>query len=86
LTLLVSYPHIHWVFIYQTTDKQWATTDNFDFDDVEIKAALGDMSMTEPDILKICARHDLKKAFNHLRIKQLTKKEKPCQPLNHWKN
>ncbi len=51
LTLLVSYPHIHWVFIYQITDRDGQNS-NFNFDDVELKAALGDMSMTEPDILR----------------------------------
>ncbi len=51
LTLLVSYPHIHWVFDYQVTDKD-GRRDNFNFDDIELKAILGNMSMTEPDILK----------------------------------
>ena len=51
LTLLVSYPHIHWVFYYQVTDKD-GRRDNFNFDDIELKAILGDLSMTEPDILK----------------------------------
>jgi hypothetical protein len=51
LTLLVSYPHIHWVFIYQVTDKNGQSND-FNFDDVELKTALGGMSMTEPEILK----------------------------------
>ena len=51
LSLLVSYPHIHWVFIYQVTDKNGLNND-FNFDDVELKTVLGDMSMTEPEILK----------------------------------
>jgi len=51
LTLLISYPHIHWVFIYQVTDRN-GKGDDFNFDDVELKAVLGDMSMTEPQILK----------------------------------
>jgi hypothetical protein len=51
LTLLVSYPHIHWVFNYRVTDHD-GRSEKFNFDDVEIKAILGDMSMTEPDILK----------------------------------
>jgi hypothetical protein len=51
LTLLVSYPHIHWVFIYQVTDKNGQSND-FNFDDVELKTVLGGMSMTEPEILK----------------------------------
>jgi hypothetical protein len=51
LTLLVSYPHIHWVFDYQIIDHD-GKSDEFNFDDVELKTVLGDMSMTEPQILK----------------------------------
>jgi hypothetical protein len=51
LTLLVSYPHIHWVFVYHVVDVNGQSHD-FDFDDVELKTVLGDMSMTEPQILK----------------------------------
>jgi len=51
LTLLVSYPHIHWVFVYQVTDRD-GQSHEFNFDDVELKTILDDMSMTEPDILK----------------------------------
>jgi len=49
--LLVSYPHIHWVFIYQVIDKD-GLSNEFNFDDVELKTVLGDTSMTEPEILK----------------------------------
>ena len=52
LTLLVSYPHIHWVFKYQTIAID-GSTKTFELDDEEIKAVLGDMSLTEPDVLKI---------------------------------
>jgi hypothetical protein len=51
LTLLVSYPHVHWVFVYQVMDRD-GRSDEFKFDDVELKEVLGDTSMTEPDILK----------------------------------
>ena len=51
LSLLVSYPHIHWVFIYQVIDKD-GLSNEFNFDDVELKTVLGDTSMTEPEILK----------------------------------
>lgn len=50
LALLVSHPEIHWVFIYQTTDKD-GNVDNFEFDDTELKNELGNMPITEPDIL-----------------------------------
>jgi hypothetical protein len=51
LTLLVSYPNIHWIFVYRVTDRN-GKSDSFNFDDVELKAVLGDVSMTEPLILK----------------------------------
>lgn len=51
LTLLVSYPNIHWVFVYHVVDQHGNSRD-FDFDDIELKAVLGDMSLTEPQILK----------------------------------
>ena len=52
LTLLISYPHIHWVFSYQVTTKD-SSTKSFELDDEEIKSVLGDTQLTEPDVLKI---------------------------------
>lgn len=52
LTLLISYPHIHWVFKYQVTAKGGATN-LFELNDEEIKSVLGDTPLTEPDVLKI---------------------------------
>jgi len=51
LTLLISYPHIHWVFDYRITDHNGESYE-YNFDDTELKVELGDMPMTEPDILK----------------------------------
>lgn len=51
LTLLVSYPHIHWVFDYQFRNKQ-GLPGEFVLDDEEIKKTLGDVSLTEPDVLR----------------------------------
>jgi hypothetical protein len=51
LTLLISYPHIHWVFDYRVIDRDGESYE-YNFDDTELKAELGDMRMTEPDILK----------------------------------
>ena len=51
LALLVSQPNIHWVFDYETTGKD-GNVDNFEFDDTELKNELGDMPITEPEILK----------------------------------
>ena len=52
LTLLVSYPHIHWIFRYQVTQKDGVVKE-FELDDEEIKSVLGEVSLTEPDVLKI---------------------------------
>lgn len=52
LTLLISYPHIHWVFKYQMTTND-GSIKMFELDDEEIKSVLGDMPLTEPDVLKI---------------------------------
>lgn len=51
LALLVSHPKIHWIFVYQTTAKD-GNNDRFEFDDMELKNELVDMSITEPEILK----------------------------------
>ena len=50
LALLISYPKIHWLFTYRTTQAN-GQSDEFAFDDVELKAELGDLPMTEPEIL-----------------------------------
>jgi hypothetical protein len=47
LNLLVSNPNIHWVFRYQVNENE------FFFDDIEVKEALGDISLTEPEVLKV---------------------------------
>lgn len=52
LTLLVSYPHIHWVFTYQVRNKQ-GDVNEFVLNDKEIKSVLGDTPFTEPDVLRI---------------------------------
>jgi hypothetical protein len=45
LTLVVAYPHIHWVFRYRADGVE------FNFDDQPIKQELGDIPLTEPSIL-----------------------------------
>jgi anti-sigma regulatory factor (Ser/Thr protein kinase) len=51
LTLLVSYPHIHWEFCYQVKHKNGEEKE-FALDDSEIKSTLGDVPLTEPDVLR----------------------------------
>jgi len=50
LTALISHPNIHWIFVYKVTDENENTRD-FVFDDTELKTELGDLSLTEPEIL-----------------------------------
>jgi hypothetical protein len=50
LTLLISHPQIDWTFLYQVTDKNKNSTD-FLLESVELKSELGDISLTEPEVL-----------------------------------
>lgn len=50
LTVLISYPQIHWVFLYAITLKN-GQADEFLFDDTELKTELGDLPLTEPEVL-----------------------------------
>ncbi|MDX9991706.1 MAG: ATP-binding protein [Anaerolineales bacterium] len=50
LTLLVSYPQIHWILLYRVTQAD-GTSEEFFFDDVELKTELGDLPLTEPEVL-----------------------------------
>ncbi|HEU4746474.1 MAG TPA: sensor histidine kinase [Anaerolineales bacterium] len=50
LTLLISHPQIDWTFLYRVTDKNRKSRD-FLFESAELKNALGDISLTEPEVL-----------------------------------
>ena len=50
LTLLISHPQIDWTFLYRITDKNGKSLD-FLFESAELKGALGDISLTEPEVL-----------------------------------
>jgi hypothetical protein len=50
LTVLISHPAIHWLFVYRVTDRERNSRD-FIFDDAELKIELGDLPMTEPEVL-----------------------------------
>ena len=50
LTLLVSHPQIDWTFLYRVTDKTQKSRD-FLFESAELKSELGDISLTEPEVL-----------------------------------
>ena len=50
LTLLVSHPQMDWTFLYRVTDKYQLSRD-FLFESAELKSELGDISLTEPEIL-----------------------------------
>lgn len=50
LTLLISHPQIDWTFLYRVTDRSKASRD-FLFESAELKTQLGDISLTEPEVL-----------------------------------
>jgi hypothetical protein len=50
LTLLISHPQIDWTFLYRVTDKDRQSRDFF-FESAELKSELGDISLTEPEVL-----------------------------------
>lgn len=50
LTTLISHPDTNWIFIYRVTEKDGNYRD-FIFDSVELKCELGDISLTEPEVL-----------------------------------
>jgi hypothetical protein len=51
------------------SNKKMAKADEFVFDDAELKAELGDLSMTEPEVLTFCARHARRRHQANLRCK-----------------
>jgi len=55
LAVLVAYPHIHWIFNYRATQPD-GQSNEFAFDDTELKAELGGLPMTEPEILSFVRR------------------------------
>jgi hypothetical protein len=50
LTLLISHPQMDWTFLYRVTDKNKKSRD-FLFESAELKSELGDISLTEPEVL-----------------------------------
>ena len=50
LTLLIAHPDIHWIFQYSVMDQHEHKHD-FVFDNAELKTELGDLSLTEPEVL-----------------------------------
>jgi len=46
LSLLVGWPQVHWVLIYRVDDEE------FVFDDAPIKEELGDLPLSDPEVLK----------------------------------
>lgn len=51
LVLLVSFPKIHWLFIYRARTQANAAVTEFSFDDAPIRQELGEVPLTEPAIL-----------------------------------
>lgn len=50
LTLLIAHPQIDWTFLYRVTDQNRQSRD-FLFESAELKSELGDISLTEPEVL-----------------------------------
>src|ERR1044071_921898 len=50
LTLLISHPQIDWTFLYRVTEHDRKSRD-FLFESAELKSELGDVSLTEPEVL-----------------------------------
>jgi hypothetical protein len=50
LTLLIAHPQIDWTFLYRVTDQDKKSRD-FLFESAELKSELGDISLTEPEVL-----------------------------------
>lgn len=50
LTALVSHPQINWTFAYRFTDRDGQCRD-FIFENEELRSELGDLALTEPDVL-----------------------------------
>lgn len=50
LTLLIAHPEIDWIFLYRATDKNKQSRE-FLLDSAELKEELGDISLTEPEVL-----------------------------------
>ncbi len=59
LELLVAWPQVHWVFRYKQNGTE------FNFDDGPVKQELGDVSLTEPGILKYL-RETLQEGVNDI--------------------
>jgi len=51
LTALISHPKMNWTFVYRITEKDGTSHDSI-FENTELKNELGDLSLTEPEILK----------------------------------
>jgi hypothetical protein len=50
LTLLISHPAVDWTFLYRVTDRNKQSRD-FLFESAELKSELGDVPLTEPEVL-----------------------------------
>jgi hypothetical protein len=62
LNLLVSNPAVHWIFVYRRDENE------FYFDDEEIKTTLGDVPLTEPEVL-IVIREIIETGISEIRRK-----------------
>jgi len=66
LTLFVAYPKIHWLFDYAVIPANGRAEEKFVFDTQPIMAELGDISLTEPEVLGFI-REYLESGVAHVR-------------------
>lgn len=52
LTLITGNPEIHWIFNYRYRASHQTSLEEFSFDDQPFKQELGEISLTEPEVIK----------------------------------
>jgi hypothetical protein len=57
LTLVVAYPHVQWTFTYEVIPPSGDDEIVFNFEDQTIKEVLGDVPLTEPEVLSYLRNH-----------------------------
>ena len=68
LTLLAAHPEISWHFLYRARLPEALAFDAYDFDDQAVKEILGDISLTEPEVLSYL-RGELEEGISEIQNK-----------------
>jgi hypothetical protein len=51
LSLTIAHPGVHWIFRYSVQPPDGSKIRNYEYDDQPIKDTLGDVPLTDPDVL-----------------------------------